>query len=102
MDSRLFSVTSLRWALVGQPAGSTAARSDPTAVMPTFAVDRSGTSVAQLIVNDGFVNSVAGTLTISTQNSPPVANTMANRTTHLGTRITVRATFCDETALGAA
>jgi hypothetical protein len=38
-------------------------------VATTFTVDQPGTYVIQLVVNDGFVNSVASTVTISTTNS---------------------------------
>ena len=62
------------WSWISRPAGSTAALSNPAAVNPTFVADRPGTYVAQLIVNDGTVDSVPDTVTIVTLNSPPVAN----------------------------
>ena len=62
------------WSFTSRPAGSTAALSNPTAVNPTFVADKFGTYVVQLIVNDGTVNSAPDTVTITTQNSPPVAN----------------------------
>ena len=62
------------WALTSRPAGSAAAVSDPTAVMPTLTLDRAGVYVAQLIVNDGTVSSAADTVTVTTLNSAPVAN----------------------------
>jgi RHS repeat-associated protein len=68
------------WSLVSVPAGSTATLSNPTSVKPTFAVDKAGNYVAQLIVNDGKVNSTPASVTISTQNSPPVANAGPNQT----------------------
>ena len=61
------------WSFLSAPAGSTAALCDPTAVKPTFVVDKPGTYVVQLIVNDGTVDSLPDTVTISTQNSRPVA-----------------------------
>ncbi len=72
------------WSLTTQPADSTAALSDPTAVKPTFAIDVSGEYVAQLIVNDGTVNSAPDTVTISTNNSAPVANAGADQTAFIG------------------
>ena len=63
-----------RWSWVSRPAGSTAALSDSAMVNPTFVADRPGTYVAQLIVNDGAVDSAPDTVTITTLNSPPVAN----------------------------
>ena len=62
------------WSFTSIPAGSAATLSDTTAVIPTFVVDIPGTYVAQLIVNDGTVNSAPDTVSISTENSPPVAD----------------------------
>jgi hypothetical protein len=67
------------WALTSRPAGSAAAVSDPTAVTPTFVLDRAGVYVAQLIVNDGTVSSAADTVTVTTLNSAPVANAGSRR-----------------------
>lgn len=61
------------WTLTTRPAGSTAVLSSLTAVNPTFTADKAGTYVARLVVNDGKVNSAPATVTITTQNSPPVA-----------------------------
>ena len=68
------------WSLTTTPPGSAATLSDPAAVKPTFTVDKSGTYVAQLIVNDGTVDSAPDTVTISTQNSAPVANAGPDQT----------------------
>ncbi len=62
------------WTLVAQPAGSSATLDDPTAVMPTFVADAPGSYDIELVVNDGTVNSVPDTVTITTINSPPVAD----------------------------
>jgi len=70
---------SIRWSLVSIPDGSTAALSNTTAVRPTFVVDVAGTYVAQLIVSDGAVDSAPDTVTISTENSAPVANAGADQ-----------------------
>ena len=64
---------SFSWSLVSVPAGSAATLSGASSVNPTFVTDKSGSYVVQLIVNDGTVDSAASTVTISTQNSPPVA-----------------------------
>ena len=61
------------WSL-SAPAGSTAALVNPTTVSPTFIVDRDGDYVAQLIVNDGTVNSTPDSVIISSDNVRPVAN----------------------------
>ena len=62
------------WILASVPAGSAAMLSDSTAVDPKFFVDLPGNYVAELIVNDGLADSSPDTVSISTANSPPVAN----------------------------
>src|SRR5208282_3380376 len=62
------------WSFVSLPAGSKAALSNPSIVNPTFVAGVVGSYVVQLIVNDGFSNSTPSTVTISTIDSPPVAN----------------------------
>ena len=61
------------WALISAPAGSAAALDAPTAPRPTFVVDRPGIYVAQLLVHDGTISSGPDTVTITTENSAPVA-----------------------------
>lgn len=82
-------VITFRWALTSLPAGSAAALSDPAAVMPSFVVDRPGTYVAQLIVNDGTVDSAPDTVTISTTNSKPAAHAGPDQTAAVGTQVTL-------------
>src|SRR5205823_4865346 len=54
-----------RWALAAVPTGSVATLTAPTTVHPTFVVDQAGTYVAQLIVNDGTLDSAPVTVTIT-------------------------------------
>ena len=68
------------WSILTKPAGSTAALSDPTAAKPTFVIDKAGTYIVQLTVNDGKVNSAPDTVNITTLNSPPVANAGPDQT----------------------
>ena len=72
------------WSFVSRPTGSTAALTNPTSVNPSFMVDTKGTYVVQLVVNDGHVNSIPDVVTISTANSPPVANGGVDRTADVG------------------
>jgi hypothetical protein len=58
------------WSLTAVPAGSATSLSDSTAVSPSFVVDVPGSYIAQLIVNDGSVNSAADTVSIVTSRSP--------------------------------
>ena len=77
------------WSLSTVPAGSSAVLSDPTAVMPTFVVDLSGAYVAQLIVNDGTVDSLPDTVTITTLNSAPVADAGPDQTVFVTDTVTL-------------
>lgn len=56
---------SYKWTLTSRPAGSAAALSSTSQARPTFTADVAGTYVATLIVNDGTVDSVAATVTVT-------------------------------------
>src|SRR5262249_35007279 len=73
------------WSLLTVPQLSTATLSSTTAARPSFTADKAGTYVAQLIVNDGFLNSLPSTVTISTTSGPPVANAGQNQQVNVGT-----------------
>jgi hypothetical protein len=63
------------WSFSSVPTGSTASLSDPTSVHPTFTVDLTGDYVVQLVVtNSQRIKSSPATVTISTYNTPPVAD----------------------------
>ena len=68
-----------QWSFLSVPQGSAAVVANPSAVNPTFTVDKSGSYVVQLVVNDGYASSGASTVTVSTVNSPPVANAGPNQ-----------------------
>jgi hypothetical protein len=72
------------WAITNAPTGSSAGLSNASAVRPTFVADKAGTYLVQLIMNDGTVNSVASTMTVSTVNTPPVANAGIDRSVSAG------------------
>jgi trimeric autotransporter adhesin len=76
-----------RWSLAQKPSGSAAQLSDPSVVKPTFVMDLPGHYVAQLFVNDGTVDSVAATVTITSVNSAPVANAGANQSVTVGSLV---------------
>ncbi|MDX2153758.1 MAG: PKD domain-containing protein [Bryobacteraceae bacterium] len=63
-----------QWSLTAKPPSSAAVLSGPTSISPTFVADRAGTYTARLVVNDGKVASTPSTVTITTENSAPVAN----------------------------
>jgi len=70
---------SYTWSITSKPNGSNASLSNATTINASFVVDAAGIYIVQLIVNDGTVNSQADTVTISTENSPPVANAGADQ-----------------------
>jgi cadherin-like protein/surface protein with Ig-like domain/K319-like protein/FG-GAP repeat protein/PKD domain-containing protein/VCBS repeat protein len=80
---------SYSWSLTAVPTGSSAALDDPTSVTPTFSVDIPGTYEASLVVNDGLLDSVADTVTISTINVAPVADAGVSQSGVVGNVITL-------------
>ena len=76
-----------RWSVLSAPPGSQAVLSDATLVHATFVVDRPGTYLVQLLVNDGTANSTPDAVTITTTNSLPVANAGQAQTVFVGTTV---------------
>src|SRR5262245_21379276 len=74
------------WTITQRPAGSTAALSDASAVMPAFVADVEGQYQVSLIVNDGRVNSAPDTVSVNTTpgNTPPAANAGPDRQVFVG------------------
>jgi hypothetical protein len=68
-----------KWALTTKPTGSAALLSDPSSARPSFLVDTAGEYVAQLIVNDGKVDSPPATVMIKTQVMPPARGIYISR-----------------------
>jgi hypothetical protein len=82
------------WSLntTGAP-GSKATLSNPNIVNPTFTLDVPGIYVAQLIVNDGFLDSLASTVTItSTTVQPPIPSAGNNQTVVVGSTVMLNGT----------
>src|SRR5262249_32664247 len=75
------------WSLLTKPAGSNAMLSDASSAQPTFVADLPGDYVVQLKVNDGYLDSAPATVTISTNDVPPVANPGQNQTVNVGTTV---------------
>lgn len=75
------------WSLVAEPPGSQAALSNNRSVVTTFTADLAGSYVAQLMVSDGTNLSTPSTVTITTVNSPPVANAGPNQAVNVGTTV---------------
>ncbi len=75
-----------RWSLTA-PGGSAAALDDPDLPGPHFHVDLPGTYIGQLVVNDGVLDSAPDTVSISTENSPPVACIQAPASATVGDQV---------------
>ena len=67
--------------------GSNAVLLAPTSVTPVFTVDKIGSYDIRLIVNDGKVDSAPSIVTITTQNTPPVANAGPNQVRPVGSLV---------------
>lgn len=80
------------WMLTAVPEGSLAALTDPAAVMPSFVADLPGSYVAHLIVNDGQASSAPDGVTITTQNSAPIADAGPDRAAIAGQLVTLDGT----------
>lgn len=77
---------SYRWSMSSVPAGSSAVLDSTNTAVTKFTADVDGVYVAQLIVNDGKLDSVADTVSVtaSTSNSAPVANAGADQNVKVG------------------
>nr|HPO16331.1 PKD domain-containing protein [Candidatus Hydrogenedentota bacterium] len=73
-----------QWAFVSRPAGSVATLHNAATVSPDFTIDKPGTFIVQLTVNDGVLNSTPDSVVISTQNTPPVADAGPDQTAKVG------------------
>ncbi|MBM4309755.1 MAG: choice-of-anchor A family protein [Deltaproteobacteria bacterium] len=54
-----------RWSILSAPDGSTAVLNDSTLINPVFTADKAGAYIVQLIVNDGEMDSIPDTCTIT-------------------------------------
>jgi RHS repeat-associated protein len=63
-----------RWQIVTRPPDSQAVLDFANVARPTFRIDRAGIYEARLVVNDGFADSAAASVLLSTVNSAPLAD----------------------------
>jgi hypothetical protein len=78
---------SYRWRITQAPTNSAAELSNSTGMRSEFPVDASGHYQAELIVNDGFLDSVPDQVIIDTRNSAPVANAGADQSAFVGSMV---------------
>ena len=76
-----------RWNFVSLPTGSLATLTGGNTVSPGFVIDKPGTYQIRLLVNDGTADSVPAVVTITTQNSSPVASAGPNQSVNLGSLV---------------
>jgi len=67
------------WSLTAKPAGSAATLNDPMSARPSFLADKAGEYVAQLVVNDGTLDSRPATVMIKTAVMPPARGVYISR-----------------------
>ncbi len=82
---------SYHWNIKDKPTNSNASFFDKTVVAPSFVADLNGTYVAELVVNDGSVDSAADTVnvTAATVNSAPVANAGEDQKVNINDTVTL-------------
>ena len=85
------------WSFTSKPTGSTATLSNSTLVHPTFTADKAGSYVVQLVVTDSHgAASTPANVTISTNNSPPVANAGPAQTVSQGALVTLNGSLSSD------
>lgn len=82
-------LTAYRWQLLQSPADSGVTLTGPDTPKPGFTVTKPGLYRFQLIVNDGYLDSVPAIVNISTSNSPPVADAGQDQHVDLGSTVTL-------------
>lgn len=81
-----------QWTLKSKPANSTAALSNSAIVNPTFVADKKGNYVIGLKVYDGTTWSAEDLVTITSDNTAPVANAGADQTVTRGQTVQLNGT----------
>ena len=83
-----------KWTLMQKPAGSAATLTGATTARPTFIADVVGEYVAQLVVNDGKVDSLPVSVLVNatTLNVQPVANAGDDKNVTVNTLVTLDGT----------
>jgi hypothetical protein len=85
------------WSLSSVPAGSAAALSANNIVNPTFAPDLAGIYIAQLIANDGHVDSAPVTVSVTAADTAPVANAGTAQSVARGIAVTLDGSASSDT-----
>jgi hypothetical protein len=78
---------SYQWSLISQPPDSEAKLEGANTVGASFVADRAGSYVAALTVSDGEAKSKPALVTITTRNTPPVANAGVNQAVEVSSQV---------------
>ncbi|WP_395340716.1 PKD domain-containing protein [Ningiella sp. W23] len=86
------------WTIETQPAGASVSLSDAASAMPSFTPSVDGVYVFSLTVNDGFADSLPDTVevSVSTENTVPVAVASASGVFQVGNEITLDASLSSD------
>ncbi|HEX7114102.1 MAG TPA: PKD domain-containing protein [Steroidobacter sp.] len=76
-----------RWKLISRPKTSRSKLAHSHSPRPQLNIDAEGTYVAQLVVSDGRLKSAPATVTVTTNNSAPVANAGQDQSARVGARV---------------
>ena len=76
-----------QWQILTKPAESQATLNDPAIMSPNLVIDQAGSYTIELVVNDGFEDSVADQVIIDTANSAPVAQAGSDQTAFVGENV---------------
>ncbi|MCC5867740.1 MAG: VCBS repeat-containing protein [Gammaproteobacteria bacterium] len=77
------------WQLLSRPDDSSAALVSTNTVDTSFVADAAGSYVIELVVNDGFEDSAPSSVTVSTENSRPVADAGPDQGVAAGALVTL-------------
>ncbi len=80
---------SYRWVLIHQPESSQAELTDANSIAPSLEIDVAGEYVAQLIVNDGILDSAPDTVFLSNENIRPIAIAGEDQTVDSGEQVSL-------------
>ncbi|MES2673379.1 MAG: PKD domain-containing protein [Pseudomonadota bacterium] len=77
------------WSVVSKPVGSAVALLTPDQTIAKLKIDKAGSYVIQLVVNDGIESSEPDTIVLNTKNIRPVAEAGKNKTVYIGDQVSL-------------
>lgn len=77
------------WSVLSRPVGSTVALLTPNESIAKLKIDKAGSYVIQLVVNDGIESSEPDTVVLNTKNIRPIAEAGKNKTVYIGDQVSL-------------